>query len=123
MRLKFIAAAVFAAMLSSCVSPAALDRAMSYPSTLTQVQMPDDTYRVFEHKTDHTLMTTPSLARAVAPSIAEGATLGLVKSPSKEELHRAAAQHYMNQTGRSACVVQPGKVLAGEQYEFAYKCT
>ncbi|MGR9372303.1 hypothetical protein [Rhizobium leguminosarum] len=123
MKFKTFRVAAVAAILTGCVSSAALNRAMSYPSTLTQVKMTDDTYRVFEHKTDHTLMTTPSLALSVAPGVAEGATLGLVKPPSKEDLHRAAAQQYMNQTGRANCLVQPGRVLAGEQYEFPYTCT
>lgn len=111
-----------AAILAGCVSTTALNRAMSYPSTSTAVKMPDDNYRVFEHKTDSTLMTTPSLGKAMGPGIVRGATLGMAGPATPIDGHRAAARQYLDTTGRANCEIVSGYVLADPQYEFMFKC-
>lgn len=115
----FIAISV---ILTGCVSPSAINRAMSYPSTSTSVQMPDDTYRVFEHKTESALMTTPSLGKAMGPGVVSGATLGLAGPATPIDGHRAAARQYLDTTGRANCEIVSGYVLADPQYEFMYRC-
>lgn len=121
---RFATVCVVMATLSGCVSSASLSRAMSYPSKTTQIKMADDTYRVFEHSTDKTLMTTPSIGASVGMGVAKGATLGLasVSAMSPEQRHEAAAQEYLNQTGRSQCRITKGYLLAEPQYEFTYEC-
>lgn len=110
------------AILAGCVSTTALNRAMSYPSTSTAVQMPDDTYRVFEHKTESALMTTPSIGKALGPGIAKGVTLGMADQKTPIDGHRAAARQYLDTTGRANCEIVSGYVLADPQYEFMYRC-
>lgn len=84
--------------------------------------MQDDTYRVFEHKIDKTLMTTPSIGKAIGPGVVQGATLGLIEHKELIEGHRAAARQYLDTTGKSGCEIVSGYVIAGPQYEFMYRC-
>lgn len=120
--MKRTAIIAVASILAGCVSPQALSRASSYPSKFTQVAMPDDTYRVFEHETDKTIMTTPSISKAFGPGVVQGATLGLVEHKEPTDAHRAAARQYLDTTGRPTCEIVSGYLLAGPQYEFMYRC-
>jgi hypothetical protein len=113
---------LIAISLSGCVSAAVISRALSYPSSYTNVKMPDDTYRVFEHKSDSTLMTTSSLGAGISRGAAKGLTLGLAEPFSPEQKHEAAAKQYLDQTGRPDCTISKGYLLAQPQYEFAYEC-
>lgn len=121
---RFATVCIVLAGLTGCVSSSTMSRVMSYPPTSTTVQMADDAYRVFEHKTDKTLMTTPSIGKSVGMGVAKGATLGLasVSAMSPEQKHEAAAHQYLNQTGRSNCKITKGYLLAEPQYEFTYEC-
>lgn len=113
---------VAAATLSGCVSPSSVGRAMSYPATSTNVSMPDDTYRVFEHKTEKSIMTTPSLAKAMGPSTVAGLTLGVVEKREPIEGHRAAARQYLDMTGRADCEIVSSSLVMNPQFEFAFRC-
>jgi uncharacterized membrane protein len=86
--------------------------------------MADDTYRVFEHRSEKTLMTAPSIGKSAAIGAAKGATLGLAStaSMSPEQRHQAAAQQYLAQTGRANCKITGGHMVLEPQYEFTYEC-
>ena len=84
--------------------------------------MADDTYRVFEHRSEPTIVTTSSVGATIAASTARGATLGLVNPYSPEQLHQAAARQYLDQTGRPHCVITSGYLLMQPQYEFTFEC-
>lgn len=108
--------------LCACSSTSGLGRAMSYPSSFTKVTMPDDTYRVFDHATDKTIMTTPSIGAAVGSGAVQGATLGVVSVASPEQRHEAAARKYLDQTNRQDCEIVSGYLVVKLQYEFTYRC-
>lgn len=112
------------AMLTGCTSTDGVGRAMSYPATSTAVTYGGETYNVFEHKTDKTLMTTPTLGKSVAIGAAQTATLGTQNTAtlSPQDKNAGAAQQYLNQTGRAACRVGGGKLILAPQYEFTYSC-
>lgn len=114
-----------AAPLAACSSTSGVGRAMSYPATSTTVAMSDDTYRVFEHRSDKTLMTAPSIGKSAAIGVAKGATLGLTStaSMSPQQRHEAAAQQYLAQTGRPNCKITGGHLVLEPQYEFTYECS
>ncbi|MDW9877319.1 hypothetical protein GOA90_08690 [Sinorhizobium meliloti] len=124
MRKSLIAVVLAAASLVACSSTSGVGRAMSYPATSTTVAMADDTYRVFEHRSDKTLMTAPSIGKSAAMGVAKGATLGLTStaSMSPQQRHQAAAQQYLAQTGRSNCKITGGNLVLEPQYEFTYEC-
>ena len=112
------------AMLAGCNSTSGVGRAMSYPATSTAVFFGGETYNVFEHKTDKSLMTTPSLGKSMAIGAAQTATLGAQSTAtmSPQDKNAGAAQQYLNQTGRANCRVGGGKVILPPQYEFSYQC-
>ncbi len=64
------------AMLTGCNSTSGVGRAMSYPAKSTAVSFGGESYNVFEHKTDKSLMTTPSIGKSMAIGVAQTATLG-----------------------------------------------
>lgn len=122
MKAKVLGAVAVCLLASGCMTSATYSRITSYPPKVHHVKMADDTYRVFEHKTDKTLMTTTSIGSAVAVGAVKGATLGLAETYTPEQRHEAAAQEYLNQTGRSNCRITKGYLLAQPQYEFHYSC-
>lgn len=97
---------------------------MSYPATSTAVSFGGEIYSVFEHKTDKTLMTTPSLGKSIAIGAAQTATLGMQNTAtmSPQNKNSGAAQQHLNQTGRAKCRVTGGKLILPPQYEFYYEC-
>ena len=103
-------------------SPGGLSRAMTYPGKVTRVKMDDDTYRVHQHPTDNTVMTTSSIGAAAASGFAKGLTLGTATPNAPEERHEAAARKYLDDTGRSNCKIVKGYLLVQPQYEFTYEC-
>lgn len=111
-------------LLTGCISSSSLSRAMSYPAKSTSVQIGGDTYRVFEHAKDKTLMTAPTIAASAGMGMASGATLGLasVSSMNPEQKHEAAALQYLANTGRPNCTITKGYLLMDPQYEFTYEC-
>lgn len=116
-----ILALVCLAALAGCAT-AGFNRALEYPHTLVRVQMPDDTYRVFEHPSENTIMTTSSIGRAIGVGAARGATFGLANPNSPEQRHEAAARQYLAQTGRQDCTIVSGYLLIQPQYEFTFQC-
>lgn len=117
-----VAAVAAAGTLAGCASPQTFARAMSYVQTVHRVEMPDDTYRVFDHPTENVVMTSPSIGRAMAAGAATGATLGLADPFTPEQLHEAAARKHLDQTGRAHCEIVSGYLMAEPQYEFTYEC-
>tara|TARA_R110000751_G_scaffold146094_9_gene250032 strand:- start:32207 stop:32623 length:417 start_codon:yes stop_codon:yes gene_type:complete len=115
-------AAGIAVSLAGCTTTKALNRALQYPQKPTSVVMQDDTYRVFEIASEKTLMTTTSFGKAISGGAARGATLGLAQTFTPEQLHQAAAQQYLVETGREECTITSGYLLLQPQYEFTYQC-
>jgi len=95
---------------------------MEYRVTAIKVAMPDDTYRIFEHPSEKSIMTTPSLGTAFGAGVAQGATLGLAQVAPAEQRHQAAAEQYLADTGRADCKITSGYLLAQPQYEFTFEC-
>ena len=86
-------------LLAGCNATSGVGRAMSYPAQSTDVAFGGDTYRVFEHKTDKSLMTTPTVAKSAAIGVAQTATLGATNTAtlSPQGKNSGAAQQYLNQ--------------------------
>ncbi|OKP79757.1 hypothetical protein BTE77_06615 [Ensifer adhaerens] len=85
--------------------------------------MADDTYRVYEHKTENSLMVAPSLGKTMTIGAAQGATLGLADTMTPEDRLRAAAQQHLVNSGKSNCQVETGQLLQKPLYEFFYTCS
>jgi len=86
------------------------------------VFMPDDTYRVFEHRTDNRVMITPSLGAAGGAGFARGLTFGAINGVAPKPLFEAAVRNYLDKTSRQHCAITDGYILADPQYEFKFEC-
>lgn len=84
--------------------------------------MADDTYRVYDHKTDNSLMVAPSLGTTMAIGAAQGATLGLADTMTPETRLEAAAQQHLANTGRGGCKITRGYLLQKPLFEFWFEC-
>ncbi len=93
-----------------------------YIDRVHNVQMADDTYRIREHPNGDRLMVTPSLGKIAGTGLAQGATLGLVGALSPAQAREAAAQKYMNDTGRSNCRVVSSNELMRPHYQVIFNC-
>lgn len=118
--LKFLLIAAIGG-LAGC-SSTAMGRMNSYSFPVHQVNFEGSTYRIYEHKTDKSLMVSPGLGKIVAVGAARGATLGFVDPMTPEQKMRAASQHYLSTTGRSNCQISGGGLLQQPMYEFTYAC-
>jgi hypothetical protein len=86
------------------------------------VPMPDDRYRVFEHKTENKLMVTTSIQKAGADGFGRGLTFGIVNPQAPKPLFQAGAERYLAETARKHCRVTDGYELVQTQYEFKFAC-
>lgn len=94
----------------------------SYNQRATIVKMPDETYRLYDHPTDNTLIVSPSIGRAIGIGIAQGATLGMADAMTPEQKMEAAARQHLANTGRSNCTITSGYLLVKPLYEFSFTC-
>ncbi|MDW9544268.1 hypothetical protein GOA55_18995 [Sinorhizobium meliloti] len=122
MKFKIFAAAAIAATFSSCATTESMSRMNTYKFPVHHVKMTDDTYRVYEHKTDNSLMVAPSLGTTMAIGAAQGATLGLADTMTPEKRLEAAAQQHLVNTGRGGCRITKGYLLQKPLYEFFFEC-
>lgn len=118
----FIAVVAAAEALASCSSTSGMGRMNSYKFPVHSVQYGGESYRVYDHKTDNSLMVSPGLGKIVAVGAAQGATLGLVDTMTPEQKLQGAAQQHLNDTGRSQCKVTRGGLLQKPMYEFWFQC-
>ncbi|PDT79952.1 hypothetical protein [Sinorhizobium sp. BJ1] len=95
---------------------------LTYKFPVHHVRMADDTYRVYDHKTENSLMVAPSLGKTMTVGMVQGATLGLANSMTPEARMKAAAQQHLANTGRSGCRIASGQLLSKPLYEFRFKC-
>jgi hypothetical protein len=86
------------------------------------VPMPDDRYRVFEHRTENRLMVTTSIGRAATDGQVRGLTLGIVNVQAPKPLFQSSAERYLLDTGRKHCKITDGYELVLTQYEFKFAC-
>jgi len=122
MKSKILAAAAIAATVSSCATTESFSRMNTYTFPVHHVKMADDTYRVYDHKTDNALMVAPSLGTTMAIGAAQGATLGLADTMTPEQRLEEAAQQHLVNTGRGACKITKGYLLHKPLYEFVFEC-
>lgn len=122
MKSKIIAAAAIAATVSACATTESFSRMNTYKFPVHHVKMADDTYRVYEHKTDNALMVAPSLGTTMAIGAAQGATLGLADAMTPEKRLEAAAQQHLVNTGRAGCRITKGYLLQKPLFEFLFEC-
>ncbi|MDX0105478.1 hypothetical protein GOC33_05490 [Sinorhizobium meliloti] len=122
MKLKFLAAAAMAATMTSCATTESMSRMNTYKFPVHHVKMADDTYRVYDHKTDNSLMVAPSLGTTMAIGAAQGATFGLADTMTPEKRLEAAARQHLVNTGRGGCRIKKGYLLQKPLYEFFFEC-
>jgi hypothetical protein len=113
---------VAASSMAGCATSGSMSRVNSYAMPVHHVKMDDDAYRVYDHKTDKSLMVSPSLGKVMSIGAAEGATLGLADTMTPEKLLEAAAQKRLDETGRGNCKITKGYMLQKPLYEFWYEC-
>ena len=80
---------------------------------------PEMEVRIFDRPDHGRLMVTPTVARAAALGAGSGITLGIWTPGMDPFPMQAAAQHWLNSTGRNATITS-GKLLAKPQWEFTY---
>ncbi|NRP70633.1 hypothetical protein ILFOPFJJ_01514 [Ensifer psoraleae] len=122
MYFKILGAVAVAVSVSSCATTESLSRMNTYKFPVHHVKMADDTYRVYEHKTDNSLMVAPSLGTTMAIGAAQGATLGLADTMTPEKRLEAAAQQHLANTGRGGCKITRGYLLQKPLFEFWFEC-
>ncbi|MGO4619958.1 hypothetical protein AB4Z34_33455 [Ensifer sp. 2YAB10] len=122
MNFRILAAAGIAVSVSSCATSESMSRMNTYKFPVHNVKMADDTYRVYEHKADNSLMVAPSLGKTMAIGAAQGATLGLADAMTPEKRLEAAAQQHLANTGRGGCKITRGYLLNKPLFEFWFEC-
>lgn len=113
---------VLAATLAGCTSTGGMGRMNSYKFPVHKVEVDGEAYRVYDHKTDSSLMVSPGLGKIVAVGATQGATLGMVNTMTPEQKLQAAAQKHLNDSGRSSCKITRGGLLQQPMYEFWFEC-
>ncbi|MDX0432911.1 hypothetical protein GOL30_26280 [Sinorhizobium medicae] len=108
--------------VSSCATTESMSRMNTYKFPVHHVKMADDTYRVYDHKTDNSLMVAPSLGTTMAIGAAQGATLGLADAMTPEKRLEAAAQQHLVNTRRGECKITKGYLLQKPLFEFWFEC-
>lgn len=120
--LRELAVVSVALVLSSCATSSETARMRSYNQKATIVKMPDETYRLYDHPTDNTVIVSPSIGRAIGIGVTQGATFGLADAMTPEQKMEAAARQHLANTGRGACSITSGYLLVKPLYEFSYTC-
>ena len=120
--MKTFLAAILVAILSGCVTSESMARRSSYRQTVIHVAMSDDTYRLYEHPTDNSLLVSPSIGKIMSIGAAKGATLGLADTMTPEQKLEAAARQHLAATGRTNCRITRGYMLQKPLYEFWFEC-
>ncbi len=113
---------VVALSLVGCATSAEMDRLKTYDQEVQKVVMPDDTYRLYVHKTENALAVSPSLSKIMAIGAAQGATLGVADTMTPEKKLEAAALKYLSDSGKADCRITRGYMLKKPIYEFWYEC-
>jgi hypothetical protein len=86
------------------------------------VEMPDDTYRVFDKPAENRMMVTSSVAAALGQGAGRGLTLGAANTTPPKPRFQAAAEKHLADTGRT-CRITDGYLIIEPQFEFRYDCT
>lgn len=123
MRLIVAIGVTAATALAGCTSTGGMGRMNTYKFPVHTVEFGGESYRVYDHKTDNSLMVSPSLGKIVAIGATQGATLGLVNTMTPEQKLQAAAQQHLTNTGRGNCKITKGGLLQSPMYEFWFECT
>ncbi len=118
----FIALMAAASALSSCSSTTGMGRMNTYKFPVHSVQYGGESFRVYDHTTDNSLMVSPGLGKIVAVGAVQGATLGLANTMTPEQKLEGAAQQHLVNTGRGQCKITGGGLLQSPMYEFWFEC-
>lgn len=110
-----------------CLPLAACSQSMGtqleYINKLHHVQMADDTYRIYDHPKGDRLMVSPSMGKIAVAGAVNGLTVGLANTLSPAEARIAAAQQFMNQTGRSHCRPVSSNELMRPNVQVVFDCS
>lgn len=115
-------AAILAGLLIAGCSQTT-QRQFEYIDRVTEVQMPDTTYRIREHPQRDRLMVSPSWGQIVGGGIVRGSTLGLVDILPADQPRAAAAIRHMELTGRSHCRILQVRPLMEPHVEVLFDCS
>jgi hypothetical protein len=111
------------ALILGLVGCAGVDYTVQHYSTvdLNEVEMPDDTYRIFDKPTEGRMMVQSSIGSALVQGIAAGITFGAAPESPPKPFFQAAAERYLEQTGRK-CKIMDGYFIVTPAWEFRYSC-
>lgn len=112
--------------LLSCMGLAACSQTMGtqleYINKVHHVQMPDDTYRIYDHPKGDRLMVSPSMGKIASAATVTSWTFGTVDALPATQAYINAAQQRMNQTGRSHCKPVSARPLMKPNVEVVFNC-
>lgn len=120
--MKAALAILSVAVLAGCATTESGSRLRTYKMTVQHVKMADDTYRVYDHKSDKSLLVSPSMGKIMTMGVAQGATLGLADTMTPEQKLEAAGNQHLSNTGRGNCKIVRGYLLQKPLYEFWFEC-
>lgn len=89
---------------------------------VTSVQMPEDTYRIYDKPASSKMMVTPSIGAAALQGAGSGLLLNSVDSTPPKPLFERAALEYLKTTGRQNCRIVESYIILKPQYEVKYDC-
>jgi len=115
MRFIVVIGMVATANLVSCSSTWGWARMNTYHFQAHTVELEGEKFKVYRHKTDNSLMVSPTPgASQAAPKFVDLLTL--------DQKLRSTAQRYLENTGRGSCRITKGGAIQGEVYEFWFDC-
>jgi hypothetical protein len=87
-----------------------------------EIEMPDDTYRIFDKPAENRMMITPSLGAAMGVGVTTGLTYGAADNVAPKPRFEAAALQYLREEARGDCKVVDFYLIARPQFEIKYQC-
>ncbi|MFK3968488.1 hypothetical protein ACI2KT_33505 [Ensifer adhaerens] len=114
MRIIVVIGLVAAAILAGCSSAREMARMNTYNFEGEPVEFEGESFRVYRHKSEQSLMVSPVAATQAAPKFVTPLTF--------DQKLRSTAERYLRDGGERECVVGVARPLGNEVYEFPYKC-
>lgn len=114
MRFVAVIGLVAAANLVGCSSTLGWVRMNTYHFQAHTVELEGETFKVYNHKVDNSLMVSPTSTPQAAPNFITPLRL--------DQKARSVAQRYLDNTGRGSCKVINGEPLQGQIHEFWFEC-
>lgn len=114
MRIIVVIGLVAAATLAGCSSAREMARMNTYNFEGETIEFEGDTFRVYRHKSEKSLMVSPVAASQASPKFVTPLTF--------DQKLQSTAERYLKDRGKRECVVGVARSLGNEVYEFSYKC-